>query len=336
MKLKIAINGFGRIGKCFLRVILSDKKALDQLEIAAINIGPAEIDSVAHVFKFDTTMGTYPSEVFVRDKKLIVDNYEIPLIAETDPLKIDWKKFEIDWVVESSGFFTKKEDSMKHIKSGAKKVLITAPAKNEDVTIIPGINDKSYNPEKDQIVSLGSCTTNALATMLKVLNDYYKIKMAFMTTIHSYTNSQVILDSFHKDLRRARTAASNIIPTTTGATKVIGKVIPELDGLIFGTAVRVPVENISLIDLVVHTEKELSIQSINESYKKSSRNELRDILDINYLPLVSRDYYKNSFSVTIDGLSTIARGNMGQVFGWYDNEWGYCCRLKDFILHAKQ
>ena len=331
-KLKIAINGFGRIGRCFLRVVLQDKNALQLLEISAINIGPADLLSVAHVFKYDSIMGTYPGKVEMKGNVLSIDDYKIPVIAEKDPINAGWKNFEIDWVVESSGMFTKKADATKHILSGAKRVLISAPAKDEDVSIVPGVNDAKFNPEKDKIVSLGSCTTNALAPMLKVLHDLFTVKQGFMTTIHSYTNTQALLDGFHKDLRRARAAATNIIPTTTGATTVIDKVLPELKGVIFGSSIRVPVENISVVDLVVFTEKEMTKEVINQAYEQASKKSLAGILDINYIPLVSRDYYGNSNSVTIDGLSTQAQGKMGKIFGWYDNEWGYCSRLKDFLV----
>jgi len=334
--LNVAINGFGRIGRNFLRAFLQDKKAQKKIRVVAINIGSAQLDAVAHMFKYDTLLGMYPGNVCVNKQELHyelqVDGYTICIISETDPEKVHWHKYDIDWVVDATGKFTYRDGAQLHIDSGAKKVLITAPAKDDDVTIIPGVNDSDYDASYHNIVSLGSCTTNALAPVLKVLHKNFGILHAFMTTIHAYTNTQVLLDVERKDLRRARAAALNIIPTTTGATKVIGKIMPELGGRIGGTAVRVPVGKVSLIDLTFTAKKEITSESINKAFEHVCQKSLKNILDISFCPLVSSDYSANNNSVMIDGLLTAVNGNMGNVFGWYDNEWGYSVRLKDFLI----
>jgi len=332
--INIAINGFGRIGRNFLRAILQDSDALKKLKISVINVGPANLDAVAHMFKYDSVMGTYLADVQVKGDFLDVDGYKIKILSETDPKNISWSNFDIDWVVDVSGRFTEGQKAQMHIDSGAKKVLISAPAKGEDVTIIPGVNDDDFNKNNHKIVALGSCTTNAIVPVLKVLHDAFGIKSGFMTTIHAYTNTQVLLDVEHTDLRRARAAAINIIPTTTGATKVLGKIIPELDGLIRGRAIRVPVAKVSIIDLSFVASEELSAKKINDAFLQASKGHMKGILDISDEPLVSSDYSGNNFSVVVDGLLTDAIGNTGKVFGWYDNEWGYSVRLKDFLLRA--
>jgi len=331
--INVAINGFGRIGRNFLRAVLQDEEIKKKLRVAVINVGTANVESVAHMFKYDTIMGTYPADVRIKKGELRIGDYRINIIAETDPKKIAWYEFGIDWVVDASGKFTDRKGAALHLESGAKKVLITAPAKDEDVTIIPGVNDTDYNPKKHNIVSLGSCTTNAIVPMLKILQDNFTIKHGFMTTIHAYTNTQVLLDVERRDLRRARAAALNIIPTSTGATKVIGKVLPDLDGLIGGTAIRVPVATVSLIDLVFVTEENVTSKNINKVFTSASkRSPFKGIVAITDEPLVSSDYIGNNFSVVIDGLLTDAKENVGKLFGWYDNEWGYSVRLKDFLL----
>lgn len=332
--LRIAINGFGRIGKNFLRTIMQDANALQKLRVVAINIGPAKRDFVAHIFKYDSLLGTYQGNVTLEGDELIVDGYRIKIIAESDPAAIAWNTYTIDWVVECTGKFTKREGASKHIAAGAQNVLISAPAQDEDVTIIPGVNDAAYDAKKDHIVSLGSCTTNALAPMLKVLNDTFGIEHGFMMTVHAYTNSQVLLDVETKDLRRSRAAALNIIPTTTGAMKVITKILPELAGKIQGGALRVPVAKVSLIDFTFVSSKPVSVDAINEAFAKAaSRGPLQNILAITQEPLVSSDFSGDAHSVVIDGLLTaICNDRMGKVFGWYDNEWGYSMRLKDFLL----
>jgi len=330
--INVVINGFGRIGRNFLRTFLQDKNAQKKMKIVAINIGPTGLDAVAHMFKYDTLLGTYPGDVRIQNNELKIDDFRVRIIAETDPEKVHWHKYYVDWVVDATGRFTHRKGAQLHIDSGAKKVLITAPAENADVTIIPGVNDSDYNPAKDSIVSLGSCTTNALAPTLKVLHEQFEITAGFMTTIHAYTNTQVLLDVERPDLRRSRAAALNIIPTTTGATKVIGKLMPALAGCLGGTAVRVPVAKVSLIDVAFLAKKEITPERINKAFKKASKNSLKNILDISFSPLVSSDYSANNNSVVIDGLLTDVYCKLGKVFGWYDNEWGYSVRLKDFLV----
>lgn len=330
--MRIAINGFGRIGRTFLRTILQDKNALKKLEVVAINIGPARIDFVAHMFKYDTIMGTYHGDVAMRDNKLLIDDHVIEIIAESDPEALDWGSRQIEWVVDASGHFTTREKAQLHIKAGAQRVLITAPATDEDVSIIPGINQKMFDAKKHTIVSLGSCTTNAFIPMLKVLNDNFGIINGFMTTVHAYTNSQVLLDVEAKSLRLSRAAALNIIPTTTGASNMIPKVLPELGQNIKASSLRVPVGTVSLIDLTVNTKKAISAQAINDAFAKAADGQLKGILAITDEPLVSSDFTGNGHSVIIDGLSTDVVDNAAKVLGWYDNEWGYSERLKDFLM----
>jgi glyceraldehyde 3-phosphate dehydrogenase (phosphorylating) len=328
---RIAINGFGRIGRNFLRTVLEDPKANKVLEIVAINVGPSNVESLAHLFKYDTLLGTFPGTVSSDATNLYIDDLTIPFIAQAQQL--DWHRFQVDWVVESSGHFTTRESAQQHITAGAKRVLITAPAQNEDITIIPGVNDAEFNPLQHYIVSLGSCTTNALLPMLKVLHEAFSIVSGFMTTVHAYTNSQVLLDVERPDPRRARAAALNIIPTTTGAMKVVDNVYPTLKGAIGGIALRVPVAKVSLIDLTIVVQKTISKEAINAAFNQAS-SALRGIVAVSNEPLVSCDYNKNSYSVTLDALLTEVRGNLGKVFGWYDNEWGYSERLKDFLISA--
>ncbi len=330
----IAINGFGRIGRSFFRTIMQDPQAKKRIRIAVINIGSARSEAVAHMFKYDTLMGTYPGSVSMNENELIVDGEHIQLIAETDPRKINWDKLGVDWVVESSGRFTKRELASQHIESGAQYVLITAPAKGEDVSIIPGVNEHVFDKAKHKIVSLGSCTTNAFITMLKILHDAFTIKHGFMTTIHAYTNTQVLLDVEDSDLRRSRAAALNTIPTSTGAAKMLSKIIPELDGLVHAIALRVPVAIVSLIDFSFVAESLSTVETIHEAFIDASSNKMKGIVDLTMEPLVSSDFAGNNHSVIIDGQLTEVNGNMGKVFGWYDNEWGYSMRLKDFLMYA--
>lgn len=331
----IALNGFGRIGRNFLRTILIDPKAVAKIKVAVINIGPAQLDMVAHMFKYDSIMGTFPGTVQMKNNQLIINNtIAIDVIAECNPGDIAWQAYNIDWVVDATGCFTHRNEAKKHLESGAKYVLITAPATEEDISIIPGVNEKAFNPKKDRIVSLGSCTTNAFITTLKILQDSFVIKEGFMTTIHAYTNSQVLLDVEDKDLRRSRAAALNIIPTTTGASKMVGKVMPELNGKINAIAIRVPVSIVSLIDLACVVERPISKNSINEAFINAANSSMKGIMGFSMEPLVSSDYSGSPFSVTIDGLLTDVQHNMVKLFGWYDNEWGYSMRLKDFLLYV--
>ncbi len=330
--MRIAINGFGRIGRTFLRTIMLDKNASSKIEVVAINIGPAAIDNVAHMFKYDTIMRTYPGTVSSKNNMLIVDGHTIKLLAYETPHECNWQQLNIDWVVDASGRFTKREKAQEHLDAGAKHVLITAPATDEDVSIIPGINHKLFDAKKHRIVSLGSCTTNAFIPMLHVLHKSFGIVTGFMTTIHAYTNSQVLLDVEAKSLRLSRAAALNIIPTTTGASKMIEKVIPALADVVQASAVRVPVGVVSLIDLTVTLEKAVNNDSVNQAFEKEAEGALKNIMAITHEPLVSSDFTGNNNSVIIDGLSTQTQKNNVKMLGWYDNEWGYSQRLKDFLL----
>lgn len=331
--MRIAINGFGRIGKTFLRTLLLDKKAQEKITVAVINIGKGDLDWIAHSFKYDTIMGTFPLPVSMHGNQLHIGSTVIDIIAQLDPHDIKWQDWSVDWVVEATGHFTKREKAMLHIKpAGAQHVLITAPATGADVTIIPGINDKSFDKTRDLLVSLGSCTTNALIPLLKVLDDNFGIVQSAMTTVHAYTNTQVLLDIETDDPRRSRAAALNIIPSTTGVTKVVDKVLPGMGSRFTGMALRVPVAKVSLVDLVFTSQKNLSADLINHAFHEASLGPLKGFLAISREPLVSSDYSANPYSVTVDSLLTTAQATMGKVFGWYDNEWGYCERLKDFLM----
>lgn len=329
--IKIGINGFGRIGRTFLRTILQDKFAKDKIQVSAINTGNAKPENVSHMFKYDTIMGTYPHEVNMTDHSLKIDNNIIKIISECDPSQINWKNLDVELVVDCTGCFTDGKLAAEHLKSGAKFVIISAPAKNEDITIIPGVNDNLFDKNKHKIISLGSCTTNAFLPTLKVIHEEFTITSGLMTTTHAYTNSQVLLDVEKNDLRRARAAALNIIPTTTGVAKLVGKIIPDLDNIVGATALRVPVGIVSLLDLSFTCKKTTTPQGINNAFIKASNNKLKGILDLTMEPLVSTDFKGNNNSVVIDGLLTQSANQMHKVFGWYDNEWGYSCRLRDFI-----
>ena len=330
--MKIAINGFGRIGRTFLRTLLQDKHAREKLEVVAINIGPGNSEFTAHMFKYDTIMGTYHGDVAMRGNTLLIDDHAIQIFAESDPASLNWKVLDVYWVVDASGKFTHREKAELHLRAGAQKVLITAPAVNEDISIIPGINNAAYDAKKHHIVSLGSCTTNAFIPMLKVLHDNFGIASGFMTTVHAYTNSQVLLDVEAKSLRLSRAAALNMIPTTTGASKMLAKVLPELGSLVKAASLRVPVGMVSLIDLTVNLKKQISSQAINDAFAKASQTQLKHIMAVTDEPLVSSDFKGNPHSVIIDALSTDVVGTTAKVLGWYDNEWGYSQRLKDFLM----
>lgn len=331
--LNIAINGFGRIGRNFLRTLLLDYKSQQKIKIVAINIGPANRESIAHMFKYDTIMGTYPGYVALEENELLVDDQRIRIFSEKEPQLLPWQSLNIDWVVESSGNFTHRQGAELHRQAGARNVLITAPAKDEDVTIIPGVNDVAFNATEHHIVSLGSCTTNALMPTLKVLDDAFGIQNGCMTTVHAYTNTQVLLDVEGEDIRRSRAAALNIIPTSTGSAKVLSKILPQLAGRIEATAIRVPVAIVSLIDLTFTTKKTITVSAINQAFTDAKQGAMRTILDITHEPLVSNDFKGNDHSIIIDAQLTAVSGpTMGKVFGWYDNEWAYSVRLKDFLV----
>ncbi len=326
-KTKIGINGFGRIGRQLTKLILEN----NNLEIVAIN-DLSDSKTSAHLFKFDTSYGIYEKEVDYNQDKITINKKVINKISERDPSKINWSDFEVDIVVESTGIFTKKSDALKHIKGSVKKVVISAPATDEDITIVLGVNEKSYDPSNHNIISNASCTTNCVAPMIKVINDNFGIQNALMSTIHSFTNDQSVLDQPHSDLRRARTASENIIPTTTGAAKAVVNVIPELKGKIDGMAYRVPTASVSVTDLTFSTEKIITADDLNNELEKASRTHLKNIMQFTKLPLVSQDFKGNSHSVIIDSLSTIQTDNgLFKVVGWYDNEWGYANRTYDLV-----
>lgn len=334
--MRIAVNGFGRIGKSFVRALLADSRS--GIDLAVINVGKADKETTALALKYDTLLGTYPGTVEYKDNILTVDgSRHIALIGELDPAKAPWKAHKIDWVVEASGHFTTREGAQKHITAGARGVLISAPATDEDVTIIRGVNDEMYQPSHT-IVSLGSCTTNAVYPMLKVIRDSFGIHYAFMSTVHAYTNTQALLDvdAHKKDPRRSRAAALNIVPSSTGAMEVVSKVMPDLVGKLGGCSLRVPVGKVSIIDLTVHLERSASAKEVNFAFQKVASkdnvNSLSGIIDYTLEPLVSSDYAGNSHSVVIDSLLTQSIHSAIKVFGWYDNEWGYSMRLKDFLL----
>lgn len=333
--MNIAINGFGRIGKTFLRTILRDKKVAQKLHVAVINVGNGDPRAAALAFKYDSVMGTFPGSVEYKEGKLIIDELSIAVIRELDPLKAPWKSHAIDWVVEATGHFTQREGAQKHIIAGAHRVLITAPAHDEDIAIIPGVNCGLYDPHKHFIVSLGSCTTNALFTMLKVIDDAFAIEQAMMTTVHAYTNTQALLDvdATTKDLRKNRAAAINIVPTSTGAMSMVSKVMPHLTGKISGVSLRVPVPKVSIVDLTVIMKKNASAEEINAAFEKAAQGCLKDFVQFTREPLVSSDYGGNDHSSIIDGLMTESLGNLAKIFGWYDNEWGYSMRLRDFLFN---
>ncbi|MEX0672014.1 MAG: glyceraldehyde 3-phosphate dehydrogenase NAD-binding domain-containing protein [Candidatus Babeliales bacterium] len=332
--MKIAINGLGRIGRNFLRTIMLDPQAKRLLDVVAINVGPADPKMAAHMFKYDTLMGTWNGQVSAENGHLVIDNHTIRLLAFPDITKVDWGALGVEWVVDCSGKFTQRDKAAIHIKQGAKKVLISAPCATADAAIIPGVNDYAYNPAQDTIVSLGSCTTNALLPLLKVVHDAFGIQKATMTTVHAYTNTQVLIDVERGDLRRSRAAALNIIPSSTGAVDMVDIVMPELAGKVTGIALRVPVATVSLVDLVFVANKEMTIASLNEKFSAAAQGSMSGIVNISMEPLVSSDYQKSPYSVVVDGLLTQAMGNFGQLFGWYDNEWSYSVRLRDFLMRV--
>lgn len=328
MSVKIGINGFGRIGRNFFRIVFNNP----EIEIAAIN-DLTDAKTLAHLLKYDSVFGILDAEIAAKENTLIVNGREIKILAERDPLKLPWGDLGVDIVVESTGLFTKREDAEKHLKGGAKKVIISAPAKNPDVTIVLGVNDNKYNAKSHRIISNASCTTNCLAPVAKVLLNSFGIKRGLMTTIHSYTNDQKLLDLPHKDLRRARAAAVSLIPTSTGAARAISLVLPELEGRLDGMAVRVPTPNVSMVDLVVETEKDTDEAKVNSALKRAAAGKLKGYLEYTELPLVSIDFKGNDHSSIVDGtLTRVLDKRMVKVIAWYDNEWGYSTRIKDLIL----
>lgn len=327
MAIKVGINGFGRIGRNVLRAALKNPG----VEVIAIN-DLTDANMLAHLLQYDTIHGTLPETVSVDGEYLVVDGHKIKVLAERDPAQLGWGEIGVEVVVESTGRFTKRNDAAKHLEAGAKKVIISAPASDEDITIVMGVNEDKYEAANHHVISNASCTTNCLAPFAKVLNDQFGIVRGMMTTVHSYTNDQQILDLPHKDYRRARAAAENIIPTTTGAAKAVALVLPELKGKLNGMAMRVPTPNVSVVDLVVELEKNATAEEINAAFKEASEGDLKGILAYSELPLVSRDYNGAPASSTIDALSTmVIDGNMVKVLSWYDNETGYSSRVVDLI-----
>ncbi|MEZ0480189.1 type I glyceraldehyde-3-phosphate dehydrogenase [Planococcus sp. SSTMD024] len=329
MTLKMAINGFGRIG----RVVFREAMQNSEVEVVAVN-DLTDAAMLAHLLKYDSVHGTLDAEVTAEGNSIFVDGKEIKVFAEKDPAQLPWKEHQIDIVLESTGIFTTEEKASKHIEAGAKKVILSAPGKNGMKMLVMGVNEETYNPQEHHVVSNASCTTNGLSGISKVLNDKFGIKKAMMTTIHSYTNDQALLDAPHSDYRRARAAAESMIPTTTGAAKSVAKVLPELEGKIDGMAIRVPTPNVSLIDLVAELETDASVEEVNQVLKEATENELKGYLQYSELPLVSRDYNGNTASATVDAQSTMALGgNMVKVLAWYDNESGYSARCVDLAVH---
>lgn len=323
--MKIAINGFGRIGRLSAKAIL----AYPELEIVAIN-DLTDSTTLAHLFQYDSTYGRFEGEVKATGEDLIINGKPIKVLSEKDPSLLPWANLGIDLVIESTGRFTDRENASKHLTAGAKKVLISAPAENPDVTIVVGVNEDIYNPEEHKIISMASCTTNCLTPIAKVLQDKFGIEKALMSTVHSFTMDQVLQDAPHKDLRRARSTLQSIIPTTTGATRATAEVIPELKDKMDGLSLRVPTPTVSVVDFVALLKTPTTSQEINQAMKETAEGSMKGILDVSDKPLVSVDYKGNSFSAVVDTLLTqVVGGNLVKVVAWYDNEWGYSCRMAD-------
>jgi glyceraldehyde 3-phosphate dehydrogenase len=328
---RIGINGFGRIGRLTFRSIKTYHG--DELEVVAVN-DLTDPKTNAHLLKWDSTYGLFPGEVAATEDAIIVDGDRVKVLSERDPGKIPWREYGVDLVIESTGLFTDAAKARAHLEGGAKRVIISAPAKNEDVTVVLGVNEHDYDPAKHKVVSNASCTTNCAAPAVKVLHEGFGVAKGLMTTIHAYTNDQRILDMFHKDLRRARTAAANIIPTTTGAARAVTMVIPALKGRIHGMAFRVPVTTVSVVDFVAELEREASVEEINQAFKTASEGSLKGILEYCSEPLVSSDFKGNRASSIFDSLSTmVIEGNLVKIIAWYDNEWGYSSRLGDLAVY---
>ncbi|MDL2030008.1 glyceraldehyde-3-phosphate dehydrogenase [Bacillus subtilis] len=330
MKVKVAINGFGRIGRMVFRKAMLD----DQIQVVAINASYSA-ETLAHLIKYDTIHGRYDKEVVAGEDSLIVNGKKVLLLNSRDPKQLPWGEYDIDIVVEATGKFNAKDKAMGHIEAGAKKVILTAPGKNEDVTIVMGVNEDQFDAERHVIISNASCTTNCLAPVVKVLDEEFGIESGLMTTVHAYTNDQKNIDNPHKDLRRARACGESIIPTTTGAAKALSLVLPHLKGKLHGLALRVPVPNVSLVDLVVDLKTDVTAEEVNEAFKRAAKTSMYGVLDYSDEPLVSTDYNTNPHSAVIDGLTTmVMEDRKVKVLAWYDNEWGYSCRVVDLIRHV--
>jgi glyceraldehyde 3-phosphate dehydrogenase len=331
MTTRIGINGFGRVGRLALRAINQYHKG--KLEVAVIN-DLTDARTNAHLLKWDSTYGRYNGEVKATENSIVVDGKEVKVLAERDPAKIPWREWGVDIVIESTGLFTDATKAAAHLEGGAKKVIISAPARNEDITIVLGVNEDQYQPDKHKIISNASCTTNCIAPVVKVLHQSFGVSKGLMTTIHAYTNDQRLLDMFHRDLRRARAAAVNIVPTTTGAARAVTQVIPELKGRLHGIAFRVPVATVSVVDFVADLEQEVSVEQVNHAFQEAAAGPLAGILEYCQEELVSMDFKGNPASAILDAPSTmVVAGNMVKVLAWYDNEWGYSCRLADLAAY---
>jgi glyceraldehyde 3-phosphate dehydrogenase len=329
MATKIGINGFGRIGRLALRVVM--EKYAGKVEVAAVN-DLTDARTNAHLFKYDSTYGIFPGDVSATADSMIIGGRPIRVLAERDPAKIPWRDYGVELVIESTGLFTDATKAAAHLQGGAKRVIISAPAKGEDVTIVLGVNDDKYDPAKHRIISNASCTTNGFAPVVKVLHDNFGVVKGLLTTIHAYTNDQRLQDMAHKDLRRARAAAANLVITTTGAARAVSLVLPELKGKLDGIALRAPVPTVSVCDFVAELAKEVTVQQVNNAFKTAAAGKLKGILQYCDEPLVSSDFRGNSYSSIFDAESTmVLGGNMVKVFAWYDNEWGYACRLIDLV-----
>ncbi len=327
--IKVGINGFGRIGRNVFRAMMNHP----ELEVVAVN-DLTDSKTLAHLLKYDSVHGKFDGEVEATENGFSVNGREIKVLAERDPAQIKWADYGVEIVVESTGRYTNRDDAAKHLIGGAKKVIISAPAKGEDITIVMGVNHEKYDPASHHVISNASCTTNCLAPFAKVLHENFGIRRGLMTTVHAYTNDQQILDLPHKDLRRARAAGQSIIPTTTGAAKAVSLVLPELKGKLNGFAMRVPTKNVSVVDLVAELDQEVTAEQVNEALRKAAEGELKGILNYSEEPLVSVDYNGDPHSSTIDALSTmVLEGNMVKVVSWYDNEWGYSNRVVDLASY---
>ncbi|MBE0430865.1 MAG: type I glyceraldehyde-3-phosphate dehydrogenase [Dehalococcoidia bacterium] len=331
MATKVGINGFGRIGRLALKAAI--QRCGDKAEVVAVN-DLTDAATNAHLFKYDSNYGIYPGKVEAKDDAIVVDGKEIKVVAERDPGQIPWRDHGVDIVIECTGLFTDAGKAAAHLKGGAKKVIISAPGKEEDISIVLGVNEGKYDPAKHRIISNGSCTTNCIAPVAKVLHQNFGIVHGLMTTVHAYTNDQKILDVFHRDLRRARAAAINIIPTTTGAARVVGIVIPELQGKLHGIAMRVPTSTVSVVDFVADLKQKVTAEEVNRAFSSAADGELKGILEYCEEPLVSSDFKGNPASAILDAPSTMVLDeNFIKVLAWYDNEWAYACRLADLVVY---
>ncbi len=332
MATRIGINGFGRVGRLTLRAV--NQYHDSQLEVVAIN-DLTDTKTNAHLLKWDSTYGPYPGKVQATEDSIIVDGKQIKVLSEREPGNIPWSGYGVDIVIESTGLFTDATKAQAHLQDSVKKVLISAPAKNEDVTIVLGVNEEQYDPGRHRVISNASCTTNCIAPVVKVLHQNFGVSKGLMTTIHAYTSDQRLLDTFHRDLRRARAAAMNIVPTTTGAARAVTQVIPELKGKLHGLAFRVPVPTVSVVDLVADLNKEVTVEQVNQAFKAAAEGPLAGILEYCDEELVSMDFKGNPASSILDAPSTmVIAGNMVKVLSWYDNEWGYSCRLADLAAYV--